>query len=164
MADKAKAGNFEAAISDYGVMKSKSGLPMAMIRFQIVDNDGDNHFLTWYGTFKEGKAAEITSEALAVCGMTSNNPADLAKGGGSGVLKDGGIVSITVKMEEWEGKVRPKIAYINPPGGAGFRDSMEHGEAVQMFAGMNLGGVMAEARKKHAPKNHAPGANGETPF
>ena len=57
---------------------------------------------------------------------------------------------------------------MNPPGGAGFRDSMQHSDAVKAVAGMNLGGIATAARKKHTatakPFNHAPGAdNGPEP-
>jgi len=168
MAEKAKPGIYEARVVDYGISKTKKGEPMAMVRFSFFDEDNDGHQMNWYGTFVHPKAAEISCEALAVCGWTTNDPADLAKGTGSGVLDEEALVSITLKVEEYNGEKRTKIAYINPVGGAGFRDSLAHGEAVQMFSGLNLGGVAAAARQKHAPakpKNFAPGADNEaTPF
>lgn len=161
-----KPGVYSAKVTDYGVGKTKSGLPMAMIRFEYEDQMNETQAINWYGTFKEGKAAEITSEALAVCGMSTNNPAELVKGQGSGVLDEDKIVSITLKNDTYNGVTKLKVAYVNPPGGGGFRDTLDQGEAAQMFAGLNLGGVMAAARNKHKSKvvNHAPGAsNGPEP-
>ncbi len=166
MADKARPGQYEAKIVDYGVGTTKNGDPMAMVRFAFYDDDGDSHQMNWYGTFKHPKAAEISCEALAVCGLTTNTPADLAKGTGSGVLDENRTVSITLKNEEYNGEMRTKIAYINPPGGAGFRDAMEHPDAVKAFSGLNLGGVVAAARNKYKPReipNYAPDSEPE-PF
>lgn len=154
-------GQFEARVVDYAVSKTKKGHPMAMIRFKYETPEGAEAEINWYGTFASEKASEITMEALAVCGMNTNNPADLAKGAGSGILDEQRAVSITLKEETYDGKTRVKVAYVNPVGGAGFRDKMEHSEAIQMFNGMNLGGIAAAARKKHERKevkNYAPGA------
>lgn len=147
-----KPGTFDATVVDYGASTTKKGSPMVMIRFKYEDGDKDAHFINWYGTFASDKSSEITCEALAVCGWTTNSPADLAKGAGSGVLDETRQVSITLKNDEYEGKVRLKVAYINPPGGAGFRDSMGHAEAVKAFSGINIGAIAAQARKKHGTK------------
>lgn len=157
-----KPGVYDAKVADYGIGKTKTGKPMAMIRFAYQDAENQTQQINWYGTFSSDKAAEISSEALAVCGMSSNNPADLAKGQGSGILDETRTISITLKNDTWEGTTRLKVAYVNPPGGGGFRDTLEHGDAVQAFSGLNLGGIMASARQKHTKTivNHAPGANG----
>lgn len=161
-----KAGIFEAKVSDYGVTETKKGDPMAMIRFQYQDAEGDNHFATWYGTFGSEKAQEISCEVLALCGYTSTNLADLAKGAGSGVLKEGKVVSITLVAEEWEGKTRIKVKYVNPPGGAGFRNQLTHTDAVKKFSGVSIGAAMAAAKKKHQKEvvNHAPKFDTDEPI
>ena len=158
MATEAKPGIYEAKINDYGVSTTKKGDPMAMLRFSYADSDGNNHFVTWYGTFGTDKSAEISCEALAICGYSSSNLADLAKGAGSGVLDENRVVSITLANDEYQGKVRLKVKYVNAPGGSGFRSKMEHSEAVQAFKGVNIGAAMALAKKKHGKTivNHAP--------
>jgi len=169
MSETIKPGIFEGNVVDYGIGKTKNKDPQAMVRFEFMDGENDKHNITWYGSFKAGQASEITCEALAVCGMTSSNPADLAKGKGSGVLQEDLCISLTLKVNDYNGKTSIQVAYINPPGGGGFRDVMEHGEAVQAFAGLNLGGIMAAANKKHGPKdtppvrNFAPGAEPPMP-
>jgi len=165
MSTELKSGTFEAKVKDYGVTKTRKGDPMAMVRFEIVDADGDGHNITWYGTFSSEKAAEITCEALAVCGWTTKNPADLAKGSGSGVLDEDKIISLTIASDTYEGKTRMKVKYVNPPGGGSFRNQMDHGEAVQMFNGLNLSGIAASVQKKHKKEvvNHAPKFDTEEP-
>ena len=150
MANEITPGIFDAKVSDYGIGKTKKGDPMAMIRFSFTDKENNEHFINWYGTFVHPKAAEISCETLAVCGWTTNSPADLSKGAGSGVLDENRTISITLKSDTYDGKTSVKVAYVNPPGGAGFRDSMDQGDAVQAFSGLNLGGVAAAARKKYS--------------
>ncbi len=157
-----KAGTYEAKITDYAITKTKKGAPMAMIRFSF----NENQSITWYGTFSSEKSSEITCEALAVCGWTTNNPADLAKGAGSGVLDENKAISIVLASEEWEGKTTMKVKYINQAGGSGFRDKMSQAEAAQLFSGLNLGGVAAAARKKHTKvlPNFAPKMDVDEPI
>jgi hypothetical protein len=166
MATELKPGIYDANVSDYGVTETKKGDPMAMIRFQYLDQDGDMHFATWYGTFTHEKSKEISCDVLALCGYSSNNLADLAKGKGSGVLSEHKKVSITLTAEEWEGKTRIKVKYVNPPGGSGFRSQMTHADAVKKFAGVSLGAAMIEAKKKYGKeiKNEAPTFDSEEPI
>ena len=158
-----KAGVYEAKVEDYAVGKTKKGDPMVMVRFQVYNTEGESHTVTWYGTFSSPKSQEITFEALAVCGMKTKNPAELTKGKGSGVLDEKKIVTLTLVSEEWEGKSRIKVKYINSPGGSGFRDKMSQADAAQLFNGLNLGGVAAAAQKKQLV-NHAPKLDTEEPI
>lgn len=162
MSTEITSGTYEAKIQDYSVGETKKGDPMAMIRFQIFDAEGVAHSITWYGTFSSPKAQEITCEALAVCGWTTKNPADLAKGAGSGVLDEKRTVSLTIAPDTYNGKTRMKVKYINPPGGGGFRNKMEHKDAVKLFNGLNLAGIAAEVQKKH--KSAAPTVDTEEPI
>jgi hypothetical protein len=157
-----KAGVYDAKVIDYSVGKTKKGDPMVMVRFAIAENQA----LTWYGTFSSEKSAEITCEALAICGWSTKNPADLSKGKGSGVLDEKRTVSLTIAPDTYDGKTRMKIKYINPAGGGGFRDKMEHKEAVTLFNGLNLAGIAAAAQKKHKKEivNHAPTLDTEEPI
>jgi hypothetical protein len=142
-------GYYDARLVDYGLTKSKAGLPMAFLKFEFTDDHGGLQSLSYFGSFKEGKAAEITCEALAVCGWTTNNPADLAKGIESGVLKKGAVVSITVEMNTWEGKTSPRIKYINPIGSGGVKNILNPQDAAQAFGGMDLRAVAQAAKNKY---------------
>lgn len=162
-----KPGTYEAKVVDYGVAKTKKGDPMVMVRFAVYPSETSvSQNITWYGTFSSPKAQEITSEALAICGMKTKNFAELANGAGSGVLDEKKVVSLTIVQEEWEGKTRTKVKYINQPGGSGFRDKMSKADAAQLFNGLNLAGVAAAAQKKHTKEvvNHAPKFDTDEPI
>jgi hypothetical protein len=82
--------------------------------FEVIDGDYIGHKLTWFGYFTE-KTTERTIQALRYCGfrgddlMTVNEQAlDQA-------------VSITVEHAEYNGKISAKIAWVNAPGGGGFK-------------------------------------------
>jgi hypothetical protein len=167
MEKKQKPGTYEATVTKHGISVTKAGKPMATIRFKYKDDEGHDQFITWFGSFASDKATEITAEALAVCGMTSNNPADLTKPVESGVLDTTRKVQLTCDFEEYNGERRFKVKYVNPIGGASFRNAMSETDAVKAFAGLNVGGALAAARKKYpAPqvKNHAPTFDADEPI
>lgn len=149
-------GTYEATIVDYGIQIKEGKAPSAMIKFSFMDDMNTPQTINWFGSFNAtinpGKtmcAADITCAALAACGWTTNNPSNLAKGAGSGVLNEKMPVSITIANEEYNGKTTMKVKFINPVGGAGFREKITEADAVKAFAGMNLSGIAAKAREKY---------------
>lgn len=100
-----EAGKYIAKILDHAISETKAGDPQAVVTFGF-----DGHKLKWYGSFKAGKAAEITIKALIVCGLKGNNPA--------GDLDIGKEVSITVADETGsDGVTRTKVKWVNSLGG-----------------------------------------------
>jgi len=161
MAQEIIAGQFDAKVADYGIGTTQQNKPMAMVRFDYLDKDNHPHSINWYGSFNEGKAMEITAEALTLMGFRGTNPADLAAGSGSGVLNEQNQVSITIKPDTYDGKTRMKVAYVNPLGGGGFRDLMDKGAAVQAFSGINCGAAFAAAQQKVGQQNQPPTHGGQ---
>jgi hypothetical protein len=104
-------GKYLARPTDWGLSKTKTGDPQAFVTFEFGE-----HKLTWFGSLKEGRAQEITIDALLTCGMSSNNIEDLAKND-SGLLDTTKDVQIVVVHEEWNEKVQVKIKWVNPVGG-----------------------------------------------
>lgn len=103
------AGQYVAKIISHGISETKNGAPQATIQFGF-DVEGHQRRLTWYGSFKEGKAREITLKTLLECGLKGNNPA--------GDLEIGKEMYITVDDETGEdGKVRTKVKWVNSLGG-----------------------------------------------
>jgi hypothetical protein len=104
-----KPGRYKASIVKHAITETKSGDPQAVVTFDF-DADGNQQQMTWYGSFKEGKAREITIRALLVCGLKGNNPA--------GPLEIGREVMLTIESEkDQNGKERLRIRWINPLGG-----------------------------------------------
>lgn len=146
------AGKYIAKIKDYGIGSTKAGDPKAMIMFTFKDENGTNHEMTWNGSLKEGRAREITIDALLNCGLKGDDLSQLANGIESNVLDANIEVELDIQHKEYEGKIGPRISWINRPGGAAFRDKMEHTIAVQKMAGLNLkADVMARRKEKGIP-------------
>src|SRR3990167_7293401 len=135
-------GKYLAKIINYGVSESSTGKLRVEIQFGFKDNEGAEQKLFWHGYFTE-KSLPITAKALVVCGLSGNDHDALAAGPSSGLLNMEAPVQIEVVNEEFEGKTRSKIAWVNSPGGAKF---MEPKMAVQKLKGLGLGAAVAAAR------------------
>ena len=121
-------GTYVAKVVSHGITETKAGAEQAAVTFSF-----DGHQLTWFGSFKEGKAREITIKALLTCGLKGNNPA--------GPLEIGKEVSIVVADEVGQdGKTRTKIKWVNPIGGI---KNVLAGDAAKAKLSALEGAVMA---------------------
>jgi hypothetical protein len=101
-------GTYKGTILSNAISETQAGLPQSTITFSVV-SDGRPHTITWFGSFKEGKAREITIKSLITCGLKGNNPA--------GDVEIGKEVSLVIDNEVDEnGKSRTKVKWINPLG------------------------------------------------
>lgn len=150
-------GNYPAKIVDFGLMKSSAGLPMAAVMFEYKMADGGGtQRITWFGSFKDG-ARPYTVDTLVRMGFAGKNGAELAKGNGSGVLDQTKELEIVVGNEEYQGKTRARVKFVNIPGGGAFKEKMADGEAAVLMGGLNLEADFMEARSHvSAPKPAAP--------
>lgn len=98
-----------ARIVDYGVTENKSGNGSVFIKFIFPSGE----YLTWYGSLKEGKAAEITVSTLFECGFSGDDINALAKGVESGLLITDEDIDVNVQKEiDPTGTERIRIKYI----------------------------------------------------
>lgn len=103
-----KPGTYAGTIQSHVISETKAGEPQAAITFSL-ESEGRPHTMTWFGSFKEGKAREITIKTLLICGLKGNNPA--------GPLEIGKQLSLVVEEEKGQdGKVRSRIRWINALG------------------------------------------------
>lgn len=129
------AGKFEAKVVDYGIKQTKSGAQQIVVRFRW----NDEFELNWYGSLNEGKAREITVKTLEILGMSSNEIWNLADGIESGMLDTDKLVSISVEKETGtDGKIYPKIKWVNELGGGGVKGLTKE-EAKAALKGMSFG-------------------------
>lgn len=144
-----KPGIYTARIADYGITKTKDGLPQVKITFAI---DGDQ--ITWYGSFKE-RAQKYTLDSLLVCGLVGDDVSTLAIGPASAALDMSKDISLVLAEQEYDGKTNLRVRWINEPGGQAAQ-TMNSGEAAQIFEGLNLKAALLERRqatgKKSEPK------------
>lgn len=142
------AGKYIARIKDFGVGTTKAGDPKAMVMFTLKDENGTSHDMTWNGSLKEGRAREITIDALLICGLKGDDLSRLSMGVESGILDVNSDVQLDIQHESFEGKTSAKIKWVNRPGGAAFRDKLTPDLAVQKMAGLNLKADIAARRKE----------------
>lgn len=98
---------------------TKEDVRQVVVNFEILDGEYPSEYvgqrLAWFGYFKSGKSSIIAMKALRVCGF---------KGEDLQTIYDQELnnkVVIVVQHDEYEGKVRARIAWVNDPrGGNGF--------------------------------------------
>ncbi len=96
--------------AQFGV--SSNGNEQVVVNFEILDGEHAGETMAWFGSFTD-KTADKTLEGLRNCGWRGS---DLATAS-TGPLEQ--EVSIVVQEEEYQGKVRSKIRWVNRPGGGG---------------------------------------------
>ncbi len=108
--------------------------------------------LTYYGNFGD-KSLPHTMKALRACGWKGSDLADLF--GGQGGL-DTNEVLLVVENEEWQGKVRAKIKWVNPLGGVSMANPLDQA-GIKAFAASMKAKIVAldpaSAKVKAAPKS-----------
>lgn len=138
--DNIPDGRHMAKVIDYGLSETKAGDPQVRVRFKL---DGDGSEITWFGSLKEGKAQEITVDALLVMGFTGSDLTALEGGSGSKVLNEEKSVSIVVEAETYNGKTTSKVKWVNSiDGGAKKLDPSKKSSLK------NLGGLVMARRKE----------------
>jgi len=141
---KIENGEYLGKIKNYGFKNTKNGDAMVVVLFDVEVGPDNIQHLDWSGSFKE-KAKPITLKALATMGFDFQAHdaqvkwIEMATGPISGALDVGTAVSLTIENEMYDGKLFPKIRWINGAGSLGrFRNLFTRDEAVQAFAGSDI--------------------------
>lgn len=119
--------------------------------------DVENARLTYFGTFGE-KALEHTLKALRAAGWKGDDLSDLSSIGGP----DAPEVDLVVENEEYEGKVRPRIRWVNPRGGPSVKAQLTPDKA-KAFAARMRGAVLAHDRTHGQQRAAAPARSNRAP-
>ncbi len=91
--------------------EAKTGTPQVAVGFEILDGGGH---ISWHG-FLSAAAEQRTIEAIQGMGWEGNDITELPALMDAGKLSR--VVEIVVVNEEYNGKVRPKIKFVNAVGG-----------------------------------------------
>lgn len=138
-------GTYEATpLPTAALGEAKTGTVCVGVEFEFTGSDGQNHRLPWYGYFTE-KTEERTIESLRFCGWTGNDLADLSEIGQRDVK-----VSIVVENEEYEGKTRPKVQWVNRSGGLNLSNPLDETKR-KAFAARMKGKILEFDQRKGAP-------------
>lgn len=145
-----KAGTYIATLTNYGIKINNSGKPQIACAFQIIDND-EVFNLTWYGSFNEGKAQEMTIKTLMSVFELMCEPSEIesyldriaSQGVESGLLNQDKEYQLVVEHDTYEGKTRAKIKWVNNVGSGNKFEKLAQGEVKKLFSGLNIGGTVA---------------------
>jgi hypothetical protein len=98
------------------------------VELQLLGDGYEAVKLSWYGYFTDA-SFPITIKALRALGWAGDDLSDL-----SGI--DTNEVELVVENEEYEGKVRPKVQFINALGGLGMKEPMPEDRKKSFAAAM----------------------------
>ena len=154
-------GKYRArGVSGTGAMgKTEKGMPQVAVEFDLLDVPGTR--MTWYGNFAETTVGEdqkpiyqITMESLYHCGWISGDLNNL-----DGL--DRNEVTVVVKHEEYQGKTRAKIAWVNKSGTL-VKNAMPENE-LKAFAAKMKGASMGVRKSLNIPPPEQMKPRAQTP-
>lgn len=145
-------GTYIAKLTGYGIKMTNAGKPQISCQFSII-SDESVYNLTWFGSFNEGKAQEMTIKTLVGVFELMCEPSEIetmlgriaAEGVESGLLNMDKDYQLVVEHDVYEGKTRPKIRWVNNPGSGQAFEKL----AGDVFKGMNLGGTVAAIKAQN---------------
>lgn len=148
-----QTGRFKAIVLEKAVTKNSKDNPQVEIKLDVHFTEFETTSMVYKGQLSDG-AIEHTLKALVACGIQGNSVFDPVTAGQE--------VSVVVNEEEYEGKTRFKISWINKPLSLGTPiPDVEGRVALKKFEG-----ALAALRQKEGMmlKNHAPQSKDEIPF
>lgn len=145
------AGTYQARAVQWRMCETKGGAEQVAVECAILNDDGTDADMkiTWFGFFTD-KTWKRSIEALRFFGWTGNDVTDL-----TGL--DANVVDLVIAHEEWEGKTRAKVQWVNAPGGGLALKAPLVGDKAKAFA------AKMKALIQDKEKGSAPAANGKKP-
>lgn len=119
------AGTWEVAVEQHYLAKSSKGTPCVEVVLQDIESLAR---ITYFGYLSDA-ALEYTLKSLETMGWNPHEHDGRITSLNGTELLVGNVVQIVVEEEEFEGKLRPKVKWINPSGGGIVGDPMEEKEA-----------------------------------
>lgn len=118
------------------------GKEQIAIMFEILEGMLQGKSITAYLSFSDA-AVDYTMEKMRNCGWDSDSLAELDSLGNN-------EVQIVVEDEQWQGKTRSKVKFVNKANRLTLKDAMDE-RAVQTFAARMRGKAVA-SKQKHGPQ------------
>lgn len=148
------------AYAVFGQSPQKGSLQVG-VRFRFIGGELAGEEMTWIGSFTGG-AADITAKALRACGLRGN---DVTAAATQDLTNE---VELVVKHEEWEGRTRARVAFVNALGGGFAMKKADNSALARLKAEMQakLKGI-AEATPAPTPATNgkaSAGAHADDPF
>lgn len=110
--------------------ETQGGKPEVAIAFSILTPGASHSSLTWHGYFTEATEAR-TIESLRIAGWRGDDLSQFADG--YDFPAEAPEVELVVEDEEYEGKVRTKVQWVNRAGGPAVKTPLT-GDKAKAFA------------------------------
>lgn len=155
-------GKFRAKAVDWGFGEAGTGTFQIGVLMEITNGPEGQppDQINWYGFLTE-KALPVTVKALGALGWKGIDLTELENRGGG---LDTNEVEIVVEHEEYDGKLRAKVKWINSGGGLGMSKRVE-GDSLKAFAAKMRASIVAAdpSRAKTASNGKKPPTRGAAP-
>lgn len=135
-------GTYKARAREWALGKSQNGKEQIAVLFELVGGPHDGQSITWFGYFTDA-TLDRTLDSLRHCGWSSDSLAEL-----DGL--DQNEVEIVVDQEEYQGKTRTKVQWVNRPSKLALKEQLSAQEA-QAFAARLRGRTVAHKQKYGSP-------------
>jgi hypothetical protein len=140
------AGTYIGKLKNYGIKMTGAGKPQIACQFQIIE-DETVHNITWFGSFNEGKAQEMTIKTLMTVFELMCEPSEIeamldriaSQGSESDLLNTDKDYQLVIEHSEYNGKTQAKVKWVNNVGTGQKFEQL----AAGMFKGLNLAGTVA---------------------
>lgn len=132
--------------------RTGNGNRQVAVLFRFVDPELEQETITWFGTFADGKATEITVKALRACGWYGDNLADMTG------IDSQEVELVIVEEPDQEGNLRTKVKWVNKPGGGKveLKNALNQGEVQALAAEMKGYLIASKQGQPTAPRQGAP--------
>jgi hypothetical protein len=149
-------GTFKARAKEWALGHSKNGKEQVAVLFEITQGEHAGKSYTWFGFFTD-QTTDRTLDSLRHCGWDGDNFVEL-KG------LDANEVEIVIDTDEYEGKPRTKVQWVNRPSRLAMREQMS-GQEVSAFAARMRGRALQHKQKygvQPAPTASTPRSTGQS--
>lgn len=137
-----QAGRFIAHAHVAKLGTTETGKDQIGVQFRLDEGPDEGELVSWYGYFTD-KAVQRTLESLRHCGFVGYdlNVFDGTPEATSRLLPRS--VELDIEIEEYEGKSRPKVRWVNAAGGMPFVKKEMDAARRAAFASAMKGTLMA---------------------
>jgi hypothetical protein len=155
MTEEIRDGVYKGKVLGWALGKASTGKEQLVVTFALVDADGTHGpSIDWYGYFTDA-TVDRTIQSLRVLGWKGDDLSDLSS------IEDG-EAQLVIESEEYKGKVKPRVRWINALEGPSLKDQLSPEEA-KSFAQRMKSRVRAADAVNGQPKATGKPANEARP-
>lgn len=144
MNEQITAGDHVGQVVSWGLLEGKKA-PQVFVKMDIG--------LTWFGSLAEGRAREITLEALVTMGFQGDDLSDLLKYPENALDKNRDLRLVVEYEPDGNGEPKPRIRWVNDVNGGKFKNQLGEVDALKALSGLKVKGDLMKIRKDRGLDN-----------